>query len=128
VVLLVAFSSGRYKRACAHETTREGAPSHTHGCSCGDQQRYNECVGLAAARLTDDLAARREQLALDGVACSPAKGAGSSEAPLTAASTPAASTAAACSSIEPSCATAEPAGSAAGHAVTAFDAGRSDSH
>jgi hypothetical protein len=126
VVLLSAFSSGRSERACAHETTREGAPSHKRGWSCGDQQRHNECVGVAAARVSDDLAARREQLALAVFACSPAKGAGSSEAPLTAASTAAASTASH-SSTKPSSVTAEPAGSAAGHAATSFGADRSDS-
>jgi hypothetical protein len=127
VVLLAAFSSGRTERACAHEPTPKGAPSHKRGCSCGEQQRYNECVGLAAARIGDKLTAGREQLALAGSPYSPAQGAGSSEAPLPAAST-AGSATASCASTNPSSLTAEPAGSAAGHAYTAFGTDRSDNH
>jgi hypothetical protein len=127
VVLLAAFSPGHSERACARQPTPEGASSHKRGCSCREHQRHKECVGLAAARIGDDLTAGREQLPLAGFgfAYSPAQGAESPEAPLTAAST-AGSATASNSSTNASSVTAEPAGSAAGHAATAFGSDRSD--
>jgi hypothetical protein len=133
VVLLAAFGSGRSEPACAHEPTPEGAPSqgapsHKRGCSCGERQRHNECVGLAAARIGDDLTAGREQLpiaGLPGLPDSPAKGTEPSEAPLPEASTAGPATASSVST-NPTSVTAEPAGSAAGHARTACGTDRSD--
>ena len=72
MVLLAAFSSGRSEWAYAYEQKSEGAPSQKRGCSCGEQQRHHECVGLAAARIGNDLTAGREQLPLAGFAYSAA--------------------------------------------------------
>lgn len=105
MVLLAAFSSDRSNQACAREPAPEGARRDNRGCCASQRQRHNECVGVAAARIGDDLAARPEQLALAGFVYSPAKGTGSSEAPLTA--TPTAGTAKApTSSAKPSSVTA----------------------
>ena len=123
MVLLAAFSPGRSERACADEPTPEGAPSHKRGCSCGQQQRHKECIGLAAARIGDDLTAGREQLAFARFAYAHPEGAGSSEAPLADAYVKASNSSAEPSSLtaEPSSLTAEPA-----DAATAFGTGRSD--
>jgi hypothetical protein len=72
VVLLAAVNSSRSDQACPDGPAPEGAPGYKRGCSCGEQQRHSACAGLAAARIGDDLAARREQLALVGFAYSPA--------------------------------------------------------
>ena len=129
VVLVAAFGSRRSERACDHEPTPEGGPRHKRGCSYGAQQRHDECVGHAAARISDGLTAGHDQLhdqlPSAGFSYSPAYGAGSPEAPLTAAST-ACSTTASNSSTNASSATAEPAGSAAGHAHTPCDTDRPD--
>jgi hypothetical protein len=128
VVLLTAFSSGHSERACARQPTPEGASSHKRGCSCGEHQRHKECIGLAAARIGDDLTAGREQLAFARFAYAHAEAAWSSEAPLPAASVKASGSSTEPSSLtaEPSSLTAEPAGSAAGHAATAVGSDRSD--
>ena len=130
MVLLAAFRPSRSERACADEPTPEGAPSHTRGCSSDEPQhepqhheyqRHKERIGLGAARIGDELTAGREQLAFPGFAYAQTEEAGSSEAPL-----PAASAKASSSSTEPSSLTAEPAGSSAGRAHTARGADRSD--
>ena len=128
MVLVAALSSGRSEQACAHEPAPEGAPSHKRGCSCGQQQRHKECIGLAAPRIGDDLTAGCEQLAFARFAYAHAEGDGSSEAPLAAASVEASSSSAEPSSLtaEPSSLTAEPSSLTAGHAHTALGTGRSD--
>ena len=133
MVLLAAFRSSRSERACADEPTPEGAPSHKRGCSSDEpqhdeHQRHKAGVGLAAARIGDELTPGREQLAFPGFAYAQAEGAGSSEAPLPAASAKASSSSTEPSSLtaEPSSLTAEPAGSSAGHVHTARGADRSD--
>jgi len=128
VVLLAASSSGHSERACARQPTPEGASSHKSGCSCGEHQRHKECIGLATARIGDDVTAGREQLAFARFAYGHAEAAWSSEAPLPAASVKASGSSTEPSSLtaEPSSLTAEPAGSAAGHAATAVGSDRSD--
>lgn len=128
MVLLAASSSGHSERACARQPTPEGASSHKSGCSCGEHQRHKECIGLATARIGDDLTAGREQLAFARFAYGHAEAAWSSEAPLPAASVKASGSSTEPSSLtaEPSSLTAEPAGSAAGHAATAVGSDRSD--
>jgi hypothetical protein len=71
VVLLAALSSGRSEQACADEPALEGAPHEKRRGSAGEQQRHNECVGLAATCIGGNLAARGERLALAGVTRSP---------------------------------------------------------
>lgn len=128
MVLLAASSSGHSERACARQPTPEGASSHKSGCSCGEHQRHKECIGLATARIGDDVTAGREQLAFARFAYGHAEAAWSSEAPLPAASVKASGSSTEPSSLtaEPSSLTAEPAGSAAGHAATAVGSDRSD--
>jgi hypothetical protein len=128
VVLLAAFFPGHSERVCARQPTPQGASSHKGGCSCGELQRHKECIGLAAARIGDDLTTGREQLAFARFAYAHAEAAWSSEAPPPAASVKASRSPTEPSSLaaEPPSLAAEPAGSAAGHADTARGTGRSD--